>query len=118
MKSCFQKQEPIILNYTNYTHLNNENLRNELFHEIGNKGFCDIICKEFEIIFMTILNKHAPMKIKYIRANNCPFMNNELSKAIIVRFKLRNKCLKLKTMESKDAYKKQRNYCLSLLRKV
>ena len=37
---------------------------------------------------MKTLNKHAPMKIKYIRANNSPFMNNDLSKAIMVRSRL------------------------------
>ena len=58
------------------------------------------------------------MKIKYIRANNSPFMNNELSKAIMVRSRLRNTYLKLKTIESRDAYKRQRNYCVSLLRKI
>ena len=58
------------------------------------------------------------MKTKYIRANNSPFMNNELSKAIMVRSRLRNKYLKLNTVESRDAYKKQRNHCVSLLRKV
>ena len=67
---------------------------------------------------MMALNNHAPMKIKYIRANNSPYMNNELSKAIMVRSRLRNKYLKLKTIESRDAYKKQRNYCVSLLRKI
>ena len=67
---------------------------------------------------MITLNNHAPVKIKYIRANNFPFMNNELPKAIMVRSRLRNKYLKLKTIESKDAYKRQRNYCVSLLRKI
>ena len=45
------------------------------------------------------------MKTKYIRANNFPFLNNELSKAIMVRSRLRNKYLKLNTLESRDAYK-------------
>ena len=39
------------------------------------------------------------MKIKYIRANNSPFMNYKLSKAIMVRSRLINKYLKLKTIE-------------------
>ena len=45
-------------------------------------------------------------------------MNNELSKAIMVRSRLKNKFLKLKTIETRNAYKKQRNYCVSLLRKI
>ena len=82
------------------------------------KGFHDISCEEFETLFMMTLNTHAPMKIKYIRANNSPFMSNELSKAIMVRSRLRNKYVKSNTIESTDAYKKQRNYCVSLLRKI
>ena len=56
------------------------------------------------------------MKIKYIRTNNSPFMNKDLSKATMVRSRLKNKSLKLKTKEAKDAYKKQRNVCVSILR--
>ena len=56
------------------------------------------------------------MKKRYIRANNTPFMNKELCKAIMTRS--RNIFLKLKTNESREAYKIQRNYCVKLLRKT
>ena len=118
MKSNFQKQEPKIFNYRNYKHFNNEMFRKDLLCELSNKGFQEISCEEFEFIFIKTLNKHAPMKIKYIRANNSPFVNKDLSKAIMVRSRLRNKYLKLKTKESRDAYKKQRNYCISLQRRI
>ena len=36
----------------------------------------------------------------------------------MVRSKLRNKFLKLKTIDSREAYKRQRNYCVSLIRKT
>ena len=36
----------------------------------------------------------------------------------MVRSKLRTKFLKLKTIESREAYKRQRNYCVSLIRKT
>ena len=64
------------------------------------------------------LNKYAPMKTKYLRANNSLFMNKELTKAIMVRSRLKNKSLKLKTIEAREAYKKQRNFCVSLLRRI
>ena len=41
-------------------------------------------------------------------------MNKELNQAIMVRCKLRNKFLKLKTEENRLAYAKQRNYCIKL----
>ena len=42
-------------------------------------------------------------------------MDKEFHQAIIVRSKLRNKFLKLKTEENRLVYAKQRNYCVKLL---
>ena len=67
---------------------------------------------------LVTLNRHAPPKKRYLRSNNAPFMNKTLAKAIMVRSRLRNKYLKLKTCESRDAYKKQRNLCVALLRET
>ena len=67
---------------------------------------------------MLTLSKHVPSKIRYVRAINSPFMNNDIYKAIMVRSRLRNKYLKLKMEESKNAYKKQRNHCVSIIRKA
>ena len=75
-------------------------------------------CYDFENILMNILNIHAPLRKKYLRANNAPFMNKPLSKAIMVRSRLGNKFINSKTRESSKAYKKQRNYCVTLLRKT
>ena len=118
MKANFQKHKPITFNYRNYKSFNNDFFRNELMNEINKNGSFNISCKKFEMLFMTILNKHAPLKKRYIRANNSPFINKPLSTAIMYRSKLRNKYLKLKTIESYEAYKKQRNHCVSRLRKT
>ena len=67
---------------------------------------------------MTIFNKHAPLKIKYVRANEGPFMTKDLRRAIMLRSKLQNKLNKNKTLETDLAYKKQRNLCTSLLKKA
>ena len=67
---------------------------------------------------MGIFNKHAPLKSKILRANDNPFMTKELRKAIMVRSRLRNKLNKKQTYSSKIAYKRQRNFCTSLLRKT
>ena len=53
-----------------------------------------------------------------MRANNAAFMNKTLSKAIMNRSRLRNKYLKHPNNVNKSNYKKQRNYCVNLLRKV
>ena len=61
---------------------------------------------------------YAPLKKKYIRGNNSPFMNRILSKEIMKRSRLRNKFLKSKSEADKKNYVKQRNYCVSLLRRT
>ena len=67
---------------------------------------------------MELLNKHCPIKFRYIRGNDSPFMTKELRKAIMQRSELRNRLNKLNTIEASDNYRKQRNYCTSLLRKT
>ena len=64
---------------------------------------------EFERIFLTILNKHAPIKKKLLRGNHKPFVNKTLCKAISTRSKLRK--IANKTGDERDFanYKKQRN---------
>ena len=63
------------------------------------------------------LEKHAPSKIIYTRANQAPYMNEKLSKEIMKRSHLRNKFLNTKSDLDRKAYNKQRNYLVSLLRK-
>ena len=87
-------------------------------HELNKYDIHNLNCYEFENICMTILSIHAPLRKKYLRANNAPFMNKLLSKAIMVRSRLRNKFIKSKTREIREAYKKQRNYCVTLLRET
>ena len=67
--------------------------------------------------FLNILNKFAPSKKKYLRANHSRFVNKELHKAVIQRSRLRYENLKDKTRLARIAYKKQRNVCVSILRK-
>ena len=67
---------------------------------------------------MEILDKFTPLKKKYIRANHSKFVTKELSKAIMLRSKLRNQFLKTKTQESKMKNNKQRNLRVSITRKA
>ena len=57
------------------------------------------------------------VKKKYIRANNAPFMTKTLSKAIMNRSRFKNRFLKNPNKENELKYKKQRNYCVGLLKK-
>ena len=55
------------------------------------------------------LEKHAPLKSKTVRRNQAPFMNKELSKAIMTKSRLRNRHLKYTSRENFLAYKNIKN---------
>ena len=57
-------------------------------------------------------------KKKYIRGSQSPFMTKIISKAIMLRTKLRNKFLKYRSNENKTNSVKQRNRCVSVLKKT
>ena len=67
---------------------------------------------------MESLNKHAPLKRKYLRANHSNFITKELSKAIMQRSKVHNLYLDVRSDENRSRCKKQRNICVSLLSKA
>ena len=116
MKAFFPKQAPIIISYRDYKHYDVNIFRNELLqglHNIHGSISYDI----FENVCIRVLNRHAPLKNKYIRANNSPFMNKTLSKAVMTRSRLRNKFRKNPNEVNKVNYTKYRNYCTGLFRK-
>ena len=64
-----------------------------------------------------VLHNHAPIK-KILRFNNSPFMTKTLSKVIMHRYKLKNIHNKKQADDILANYKKQRTFCVNLLRKT
>ena len=63
-------------------------------------------------VFSNIVEKHAPLKKKFLRGNQAPLMTKEFRKAIYNRSRLRNKKFyKIPSEENEKSYKKQRNKC-------
>ena len=67
--------------------------------------------------FLSVVEKHAPLKKKIVRDNQAPFVNREFRKASYTRSRLRNKYWKNPTSENELWYKQQRNKCVSLRKK-
>ena len=65
-----------------------------------------------------LLNKHAPLKKKYLRANDSPFMTKPLRKLIMNRSRSKNKYLKNRTVDNWERYRQLRNKCVKLTKKV
>ena len=113
LKNTFCKPPPKIVHYRCYKNFNCKEFKRELNTNLSN------VCsyEEFETVYLNILDKHAPIKTKYIRANQAPYMTKVLRKAIMTRSALKNKFYKDSTPENKIAYKKQQNYCSRLYKK-
>ena len=111
----FQKCKPHIITYRNYKNYDNDVFRSEI------QTFCSLNETDlglFKESIFCIFNKHAPIRKKYLRANEAPFMTKELHNAIMKRSRYRNKFLKDKSQTSRENYKIQRNLCKKLLRKT
>ena len=117
MKGFFQKQVPKTISYRDYKNFNENIFRNELLRELYNRDKVTVCYDTFEEICIRLLTIHAPLKQRYVRANNSPFMTKTLSKAVMTRSRLRNKFLKDPNNTNKARYTKYRNYCTGLFRK-
>ena len=72
----------------------------------------------FQNISNQVLNNHAPTKKKTVRFNNSPFMIKTLKKAIMHRSRLKNIYIRKRNNKNWENYRKQRNFCVDLLRKT
>ena len=63
------------------------------------------------------IQKHAPVKQRYVRTNQAPSINKTMNKEIMKRSRLWNKFLIRKSDIDKNTYKKQRNLCVSSIRR-
>ena len=118
LKQYFPKLKPKVVNYRDYRKFHNEEFRALLDNEILKHDINNMEYQHFLNIFIEVLNKHAPMKQKYLRANQGRFMTKNLHKAIMKRSRLRNKFLSDRTEISRKEYKKQRNFCVNLLKRA
>ena len=116
LKMFYKKQHPKIIKYRDYKHFSNQTFQEELVSELSNQNVTEL--DSFVETFLTILNKHAPKKQKCVRANQSPFMNKSLQKEIMKRTRLQNRFSKSNNETHREAYNKQRNYCVHLTRKT
>ena len=116
-KGRCKKLDPQIINYRNYKKFDGIKFREDLLRQFNLLDIDTMTYDQFKAIFMVTLDWHAPLKKKAVRGNSAPFMNKTLSKAFMHRSKLRNNFNKNPTDENWGLFKKQRNYCVSLLKK-
>ena len=96
MKIYFRKRKPRIITYQKYKNFRYETSLTSLQYEVDKKKafLYENGLGTFSNICTDVLEKHAPRKKRYLRVNRKPFINPEISKAIMTRTRLRNCVLK------------------------
>ena len=116
MKILLRQTKTKDVYYRNYKKFNEPNFLNDVKN-------CDFSLKidgrneNYDFLtntFIDIVNNHAPLKKKFIRGNQAPFMTRNLRKKIYTRSRFRKKICKNPAKENEKLYKKQRNKCVAL----
>ena len=117
MNVFHKKENPKIIQCGGYKNFHNQVFQGGLNSELLKIDLDNADLSEFTEMFLSILEKHAPKKQKFIRANNPNFVTKILRKDTKKRSKLSKKYLCERTNEAKSLYNKQRNLFASILRK-
>ena len=117
LKTFHVKHKPKIIHYRNLNHSDNASFRVDLLQELSLENVLPGEFEKVKYISSKVLNIHAPIKEKHVRCNQSPFMSKQLRKAIMTRTRLLNKYRKDDIAGNLFAYKRQRNFCVKLLRK-
>ena len=79
--------------YRKCKHFNKNKFEKETLNKLFKSNKETFQIDEFKELSITTLNNHAPPKTKFLRVNHTNFVSKELTKAIMLRSKLRNKHL-------------------------
>ena len=90
----FTKQKHETIFYRNYKKFDNLKFKEALNRELMKHDLNNIDYEDFHEIVLSILNAHAPLKKKHLRANHASFVTREFQKAVTKRARLRNAYLK------------------------
>ena len=86
LQTSFEPLPPKIIKYRNYKDFDEDKFRCLFKKGLNNFNIDDITVDIFKMKFLNFINKFAPLKKKYLRANHCRFVNKEHNQAIIQRF--------------------------------
>lgn len=118
LKTHFRKKPPKMIMYRDYKNYYPPRFQNDLRFALAGIDLNQISNDNYVSLLLGVLERHAPIKMKKTRGNSQPFVTKELRKEHMKRTKLLNKYRKEKNDVNERAYKKQRNKCVKLLKKV
>ena len=117
LKQHFPRRKPKVVIHRQYKNFRNDYFRIKLENALLKYDLNNIDYDNFSKTFLlkTVLDKHAPIKKKYLKVNHANFMTKQLRKNIMKRPKLRKDFLKDRSDPSQKVSRKQQNLCVTLL---
>ena len=100
LKTEYVKADPIKINYGNYKNFNPILFQGELRKRLDEDSQSNKNFDHFQNTLYEVLNKHAPLKKKYLRANDSPFTSKHLRQMIMNRSRCKNAYIKNKRGEN------------------
>ena len=114
LKTTYVKPRPKKYKYRNYKNFNQIYFLSEISTALEHvTNFT-----EFNDRYIMILNKHAPLKTRFLRANNKPHITKQLRKAMMIRSHLKNIANKSNDPKDMVSYRAQRNLVVNMNRKA
>ena len=93
MRACYKRLKPNKIQYRSYKNFNEQNflrdLENTPLHLCNDLNDKNLAYEQFKSMFKLVVDKRAPVKSKFMRGTHAPFINKELSKAIMHRSELK-----------------------------
>ena len=113
LKTTMQRVSPKEIIYRDYKHFEPNNFRSDWRKNLESINDYE----SFEKVFLSILNKHAPLKKKVVRANHVPYVTKALRKAIMKRSALENKYLRNNKLKTKSIIKNRKIFVVDCTKK-
>ena len=104
LKTSIVKNNPQEIQYRDYKYFDSRKFNRDLKEEFS-REYVDS-CSKCDEIFLKVLNRHAPLRKKMLRANHVPYVSKALRKAMMGRSCLENMFFKKQGNQSLRAYKK------------
>ena len=114
MKMSFEKHSPTEKRYRDYKYFDRSKFKNNLNEKLS-EGISNY--ESFETTFIEVLNRHAPLRKKLLRANHAPYITKTLRKVIMRRSQLETKYLQTKPQTDLKLYKTHKNFCSKLYKR-
>ena len=114
LKTTFSKAKPKIVSYRCYKNFVEANFKNDLKSSFQSINTNKTSYVKFEKTFLAVLNKHAPIKNRTVRANEMQYMTKTLRKTMSNISRLEHIYHKIRSETNFHNFKKQRNNCSRL----